>query len=210
MSIPVRPVAMAVALAAAGLLLLLALQGGAQGPLPSGGGGHDHASHSHAGAGIRPTWAMRATSVDQLANRAPVAVVAEVNSVRPGPELADDSKAHPGLGLPTERISFNVREGVYGDVPETFDLFRVGSASLAIEGDPAYKPGERYLLFVEPRVDGTGQREIGTYVPISPDGRLRVAEGRVNPTIDGDLGQRLRGRPLAEVKSEARSARKGG
>jgi hypothetical protein len=136
--------------------------------------------------------------------------VTEATAVRPGPDLGDGSKAHPELALPTQRVSFAVEDRVYGDLPGEFDLFRVGSATFAVEGDPGYRVGERYLLFVEPRVDGAGQREEGTYVPVSPDGRLRVAGGQLTPTIEGQLGQKLRGRAVAEVKSEARSARNGG
>jgi hypothetical protein len=177
---------------------------------------NEHAAPSASDSGdpraiaLRPTWGFRPDTLRALTGRAPAAVVAEVTAVEAGPELSDGSKLHPDAGMPTERVQFQLVDAVYGDVPATFDLFRLGAPDVAVDGDPAYEPGERYVLFLEPRVNGSGQREAGTFVPVAPDGRLQVVAGKVEPVIEGPVGRANRGRDVQAFKNDARDAREGG
>lgn len=158
---------------------------------------------------IHPSWSFRPENLGQLTRRAQAAVVAEVTEVQAGPPLTGDSEFHPGEGVPTQRVQLRLVDGWYGNLPSEFALFRTGAENMAVEGDPAYRPGERYVLFVDPRVAGDGRREPGTFVAVAPDARLKVAGDRVEPVIDGPVGRGLRGRSLAAVKNETRAARKG-
>jgi hypothetical protein len=158
---------------------------------------------------LSPSWVFRPDTLNALIDAAPKAVTAEVVAVAPGPPLADDSKFHAS-SLPTQRISFAVTDQVYGQTPGTFALFKTGSEQVLLEGDPPYAVGERYLLFMEPRVDGQGSVEPNTFVPVSPDGRLRLINGAVQPVIEGPLGEKLKGKTVAEVKAAARTAKKEG
>ena len=154
------------------------------------------------------TWVFRPATLNELVSRAPAAVVAEVTSVQSGPPLAADSKFHPQETVPTQRIGFRAKDVWYGNVPVTFKLFKTGSGEFSIQGDPPYEVGERYVLFVRTWMNGAGEREVDTYVPLSPDGRLKIRDGgRLEPQIDGKLGSRLRGAHVEELKSQAQAGK---
>lgn len=155
------------------------------------------------------SWAFRPESLGELSDRAPIAVVAEVTGVAAGPPLSDQSEADPDSALSTQRIALRTQDTVYGDAPVAFELFKTGSESLALEGDPPYKVGESYLMFIKQRKGPDGAVVSGEYLPVAPDGRLRIRDSRIVPVINGPVGQRVRGQRLAEVKRTAREARKG-
>jgi hypothetical protein len=182
-------------------------------PPPNAGDVEPKALSPHRQATPNPnmdaTWVFRPKTLHELAKRAPNAVVATVTGVNSGPTLADGSEAHPDSGLETQRISFRTSDNFSGQMPAEFQLFKVGGSQAYMEGDPPYVVGEEYLLFVEKRVNGSGSIEPGTYVPVAPDGRLKVQQGKVKPVIEGPLGDKLRGQALAEIKRAVREPQSG-
>ena len=106
-----------------------------------------------------------------------------------------------------QRVSLRTADRIFGDAPTEFALWKYGGPSIAVEGDPDYQVGERYMLFVEPRVDGKGRQEPNTFVSVSPDGRLKIDKGTVRPTIAGALADRVSGRPANDIKGAARAAK---
>ena len=117
--------------------------------------------------------------------------------MEPGQPLFDpeDAGEPEAASLPTERVSVHVDETLFGEPPAELVLFKTGSENTSLEGDPAYKPGERYLLLL---AEYTG--EAGLFVPPAPDARMRVEGGLVEPVIEGPIADLLGGNHEAEVE----------
>ena len=141
-------------------------------------------------------WSERPGSVDELAGRAAAVVEAEVVSVVEGPPLPADDPEHE---IPTQRVTLATISVLDGASPGSeFVLFRTGSEELRLANDPPYELGERYVLFIRPR-DG----EPGTYLPVAPDGRLRIdAGGDAKAVIGGPVRREIEGRSVTEIESE--------
>ena len=192
-------------LAAAALALALVLAADeSSSPTKRASGASTHEPHQKVLSG---TWAFRPQTLAELVSKTPTVVVATVQAVNSGPPLVDG--AEDG-GLPTQRIQFKVDDRVYGKAPDVFDLFKTGSGEEWIEGDPPYAAGEQYLLFLEPRINGDGSVEPDTYVPVAPDGRLKIDGDSVRREIAGFLAGKLDGDSVGSVKRAAEAAKKGG
>jgi hypothetical protein len=185
-------------------LVLVVATGDSPSPQKRQGSAPDARPH---GAVLSGTWAFRPQTVAELVAKSPAVVAGTVVAISAGPPLTDG--AEDG-GLPTQRIRITVDDRVYGDVPDTFELFKTGSNDRWIEGDPPYEVGERYVFFLQPRVNGDGSVEPDTYVPVAPDGRLKIDRDSVHQVIGGFLSEKLNGDSVGAVKRAAAAARKGG
>ena len=143
-------------------------------------------------------WAFRPQGIDQLVERAPVAVRAAVRSISPGRSIRGDSSDAPPI--PTQRVTFVVSDRWYGPIATRFTLFKTGSATRWVEEDPPYRVGESYALFLERRGDGA-------YLPVAPDGRVPIRNGTAAPLIPGPVADTLARRPVAAVEDMARRAK---
>ncbi len=142
-------------------------------------------------------WDFRPESVDALLGRTDAVVYGEVAAVRSGAPLRADAEGHPDGGeIPTQRISIDVVDRILGlPLLQRLEVFKTGSADLHLEGDPPYRVGERYLLFLHERDDAPG-----LYIPAAPDGRLlEGGDGRLSPLIEGAVGRELGGKTVAEA-----------
>jgi hypothetical protein len=138
-------------------------------------------------------WAYRPDDVVELGDQSDALVEAEVTDVRDGPPIIVDD-ASP---IPTQLIDVRTTALLSGEAPETFTLYKLGSEAAYAEGDPPYEVGQRYVIFVTPRPDGT-------YLPTAPDGRLlERPSGEVEPVIDGPVAEQVDGSTPAEVESAA-------
>jgi hypothetical protein len=99
--------------------------------------------------------------------------------------------------LPNQRINFKVLRSLKGDVGETLRLFHTGNDTQFIAGDPPYKEGEIYVLFVEPKRD-----EARTYLVIAPEGRYRVVDGKLQPMVKEGFAAQLEGMSVDSMASE--------
>lgn len=177
------------------------------------GAGNAHALPPPEGARDDPppagvVWDFRPQTVDEMAQRAEAIVVGRVVGVRPGPFIQPrGTQDSTGEGaLPTQRISVHVSdsldEGLKIDAGSTVTLFRTGGTretgvSLELEGDPEYRPGDRYVLFLRERDAGDG-----TLLPVAPDGRLSLdSDGQMMPLIEGPVGESLDGRTVRELEA---------
>jgi hypothetical protein len=145
-------------------------------------------------------WAFRPDSLSDLTDEAEATVVAEVLAVRPGEPLAVE-----GPTIPTELVDVRVVERVEGEAPDELTLFRIGGPDAAPTGSPAYEVGERYMLFVRPRLtdDLSAPNPDGTWIAAAPDGRLAVTEDRrLDALIAGPIANRLDGDTVAEAEAE--------
>ncbi len=179
---------------------------------------------------IDPTWDPRPTTLAELVDASDAVVIATVAEVRRGDPIvgehtevgnlrqslpadplggpsdaellasASDEQLVAIGALPTQRIDLDVGETVVGDLSGRFTLFKLGGSSVGVGGDPAYLPGERYLLFLKRRLNDerTAPNADATWLPAAPDGRLEaLASGRVAESLDGGLADQLDGDSLA-------------
>jgi hypothetical protein len=154
---------------------------------------------------VSASWAFRPRTVEELAARAKLVVEAEVAGVRRGAPMWPRGDSPYATAIPTQRIDLKVTDSLRGaaSAGDELTLFKTGGERegmvLSLEGDPPYRVGERYVLFLEPRGDGT-------FIPSAPDGRLRLGADGAEPLIEGPVGEALRG---LDTTSVARAARKG-
>lgn len=87
--------------------------------------------------------------------------------------------------VPTQLVQFDVDRVLDGHVSSSFDLFHTGNDHYVLSGDPPYAVGERYVLFLSSREDGT-------YIVISPEGRYEVTDGFIDPVSDRMMAEALR------------------
>jgi len=116
--------------------------------------------------------------------------------VAEGPPLPADD---PEYEIPTQRITFATISILDGASPDSeFVLFRTGSDELRLANDPPYEPGERYVLFIRPRAG-----ESGTYLPVAPDGRLRLDAGDdAEAVIGGPVRHEVEGLSVTELDAK--------
>jgi hypothetical protein len=190
--------------------------------LPAGELPREGAADTSPGSGgTAATFAAEPETLAELVDAAPAAVEAVVVAIEAGDTVyPDDVPRHPnGDGeLPTQRITFRVDDTWYGSTPEEFTIEKLGSATLFVEGDPPYKVGERYVLFVEravepvegTRASSARRRSTGPlYARVARSGRLRVdKEGKLEAFVGGPLTEKLKGRPKQDVREETEDERR--
>jgi hypothetical protein len=185
-------------LAALGFAALAARDSGeTAAPAPLGNAAVVHTPGARLGA----VWAFRPRNLPELAGKASSVALASVTNVADGPPLRGDE---PDDVMPTQRISFKVEDRWAGSSPSEFVLFKTGSNRNWIEDDPPYSVGEKYLMFVSPRPE-----DPGTYLPVAPDGRIKLIGGNLRPLIEGAVAASLGGRATAEAKQLTVAARGG-
>lgn len=151
-----------------------------------------HAAVLHTpGATMSAVWASRPKTLTEMAGRAQSVVKATVTDITNGPPLVGDEADDV---MPTQRITFKIGERWRGSSPREFVLFKTGSATRWIEDDPPYSLGEQYVLFVSRRPGD------GTYLPVGPDGRIKVQEGRLRPLIDGPVAATVGGLSVPQAR----------
>ena len=95
---------------------------------------------------------------------------------------------------PTQRIFFEVLKPIYGNPSQAVRVWHMGTDTIHFEGDPPYRVGEEYVLFVYPN------DESGTHVVLSPECRYRVAQGRLEPVSEVDWTLALRGKSVSDLE----------
>jgi len=159
-------------------------------------------------------------SFEEMVNRAELIVLADVKSVKQGPDFvssSDQEPAHVGR-VPTQRVNLDVVKVYQGDAApgQTLTLYQgyvgvtwVGKLQLPFfmidENDPIYERGERYLLMLIP---ASIPEELKPYQPkpwqegmftvIYPESRMRLnADGTVISVLDSF---RTNGKTLEEIE----------
>jgi hypothetical protein len=150
-------------------------------------------------------WDYRPEGLPDLVDASPAVVMAQVEDVHGGDLIVGQPADGQGAPFtaPTQRIDLHVTETVQGQVPENFTLFKLGEPGVQPDGDPAYQVGERYLLFVRPRLndDRTAPNPDGTYIAVAPDGRLeKLPSGELDAQIPGPVAEELDGATVPEAE----------
>lgn len=158
------------------------------------------ASASSVGALAHATWLFRPESLRELAKNTPTAVVATVEVIVPGPPVTAPDDPADSPPPPSQLIAFTTDERWFGDAPNRFTLFKTGSQDEWIEDDAPYEVGAKYVLFVRPRRD-----DPTLYIPVAPDGRLRVIDETLRAVAEGPVGERLGGLSVGEARRAAKA-----
>lgn len=143
-------------------------------------------------------WNDRPRTLHEAMTKSQAVVVATVTLVTPGPDIQVPSSAFAdGVDrIPTERVFLAVERVLRGEMKSTsFELFRTGNEKFVVDEEPPYAAGERWVLFVT-------QREDGTYRAIAPEGRMKVTAKGLEPAAEGELLSEQRGRSLESLSGE--------
>lgn len=148
---------------------------------------------------VHATWYNNPTTLRETADLASAIVVARVTGVYDAPDLVIPI---PGTDeedrIPNQRIVFKTVRRLGGEAMEkTFELFHTGNETFVLAGDPPYEVGQRYVLFLMPREDGT-------FLVVSPEGRLRLTRNGLEPSSAREWAQGLRGMPLEGLELDLR------
>jgi hypothetical protein len=149
------------------------------------------------------TWLFHPNSLGEARKQASAIITAQVVAVEQAADIVVPVEGEPNGEdrVPTQRITVAVLQALKGNLSQTITLFRTGTDSMAIEGDPAYQVGETYLLFVQPRED-----EAGIYRIIAPEGRFRVVNAQLEPMVHEGYAAAFRGKPVAALTKELEQA----
>lgn len=179
------------------------------------------------GTVMMASWANTPASVEEAVELSDEVVVGRVVRVRKARDLEVDAPGEPGgvHRIPVETVTFQVEKVHLAPTdrrgrPETIEIFHTGGVDdegrdVMLEGDPEYRPGQRYLLFLTegPELEVEGTRLLTRSV-ISPEGRYGVGRnGRLDPASRGrGFAAEQRGQPLAafERAIQASAGRRGG
>jgi len=139
---------------------------------------------------IHAFWYNHPQSLREATRLASEIVVATVTDVTDG----DPVHAAGVSRIPTQRVHFTVKHGQKGSLSagESFVLFQNGNEENRFEEDPSYKVGQRYLLMLSPREDGT-------YLVVSPEGRYEVTSRGLVPAAEKGFAADLKGARLQDV-----------
>ena len=158
-------------------------------------------AHHRATGGARwhVTWHFHPTTLAEAQEQASAIITAQVVAVVQAADLVVPVAGEPNGEdrVPTQRITVEVLDALKGNVGQTLTLFRTGTDSTGIEGDPAYQVGETYVLFVQPKED-----EAGSYRLIAPEGRFRVVNAQLEPMVDAGYAAAFRGKHVAALETE--------
>lgn len=125
---------------------------------------------------VHATWFHNPRNFRELLSLSATVVKATVRAVIDGDDIV---MPIPGTEsevdrIPTQRILFEADRVHRGSIDEVFELFHTGNETFVLGGDPPYEVGETYMLFLQPREDGS-------HLVVSPEGRFRVRGMAVEP-----------------------------
>lgn len=143
------------------------------------------------------SWVHNPRNLREASRIATDIVTATVADVVDGDPIVIRQKDGSVSRIPTQRVTFEVRRSRKGSLSEneTFVLFQNGNNHNRFEGDPSYKMGHTYLLFLTPREDGT-------YLVVSPQGRYEVTRKGLVPAAKDGFAAELAGASLQDVDAD--------
>jgi len=159
-------------------------------------------------------------SFEEMVNRADLIVLADVKSVKQGPDFvssSDQEPAHVGR-VPTQRVTLDVVKVYQGDAApnQTLTLYQgyvgvtwTGNLQLPFfmidENDPVYRRGEGYLLMLVPVFMPEELKpyqpepwQEGMFASVYPEGRMLVNKNGTVTSVLDTFG--TNGKTLAEIE----------
>jgi hypothetical protein len=160
------------------------------------------ASGDHEGEADTPRfhayWWHNPSTLRQTTRIAKEVVVAKVIGVAEGDAIETPYPDGSGIQrIATQRVSFEIKKSRKGSLKatESFVLFQNGNDENRFDEDPSYKVGHSYLLFLT-------EREDGTYMVVSPQGRYEVTKRGLVPAAKKGFAAELAGASLQDVISD--------
>jgi len=122
-------------------------------------------------------WFHNPRTLGQATRLASHVVVATANFATDGDPISIGEEGT----IPSQRVHFTVKNSRKGGLGagDTFVLFQNGNDENRFDEDPSYKMGHRYLLFLT-------EREDGTYMVVSPQGRYHITRDGLVPAVHRD------------------------
>ncbi len=166
---------------------------------------------------VSSLWRHHPTSWKELDAISTTIVVAQVTAVNQNQDFVKEIPAEEGPGedlrLKSQDIVLKVLRTLKGDPGDTVTVYYSGIGAYMRDGadpdpfianeDPPYSVGETYVLFLEPN---TGKP--GTYWIVSPEGRFRVVEGKLQPMSEEPFAAAMRGKRVEALEQELEKARR--
>lgn len=162
------------------------------------------------------SWAHAPESLAEAVDLADQIVVGKVVRVRQAQPIVIEAEGEPdGVhSVPVQAVTFQIEKTHKAPAdrrgaPDRVEVFHTGGQDdagtpIMLEGDPEYRPGQRYLLFLaegpELRVAGS---QVLTRSVIAPSGRYGIgSDGRLEPAArrGPDFSERQRGQPLEQLE----------
>ncbi len=154
----------------------------------------------HASWQFHPKTLVEAEALSASVVQARVAEVRQADPiVHSVPASLDGMRPERRVETPTQRITLDVVRSLRGSSGGTVKLWHMGTDTIHLEGDPPYEVGHEYVLFLYPKED-----EQGTYLVLSPEGRYRIIDGRMNPMSEAQdtFAPALRGYTVDDLVAE--------
>ena len=150
-------------------------------------------------------WVNHPHSLGEATRMSSDVVVATAANVAPGDDIVTVDPDGNIQRIPTERVTFTVKRVQKGglEVNESFVLYQNGNHENRFDEDPSYKMGHRYLLFLQPREDGT-------FMVIAPEGRYEVTRRGLVPAVHDEksfAGGLAGANPMDVIMDVERAAR---
>ena len=150
-------------------------------------------------------WVNHPHSLGEATRMSSDVVVATAANVAPGDDIVTVDPDGNIQRIPTERVTFTVKRVQKGglEVNESFVLYQNGNHDNRFDEDPSYKLGHRYLLFLQPREDGT-------FMVIAPEGRYEVTRRGLVPAVHDEknfAGGLAGANPMDVIMDVERAAR---
>jgi hypothetical protein len=163
----------------------------------AGNPAHPTIGPKHDAARFHANWFYTPRSIRQATRLATHVVVATVTGVAGGDPISLGREGN----IPTQRVHFTVNRSPKGEMVggESFVLFQNGNSENRFDEDPEYRVGSRHLLFLL-------EREDGTYLVISPEGRYQVSGSGLEPASHQGFAADLKGANLKDVLADVARA----
>ncbi len=166
---------------------------------------------------VAASWSFHPKTISEARSRAQSIVLAQVVSIGRGDDIVTSHPEEPdGVDrIPTQRIAVKVVKTYKGGATKGSQLtvFQTGGSvtsaaaapngqqasapakQVVLEGDPAYKVGEQYLLMLE-------QGPASTLRPVSPEGRYRynTTSGSLTPMVNGAVPDQIKAAGLKSLE----------
>ncbi len=168
----------------------------------------DSADSSERVVEVMVSFAEAPRSMEEAAASAEQVVLGRVTRVRRGPDVVVPVPGEPGgedriaIEIATVQVDRAYKAG-QGGPPQRIEVARPGmpgdGESVAVEQDPPYRQGERYVLFVKPGLQLGGQQ---LQRIVAPAGRYRIrSDDTVEPMPRGaPFAEAQRGRRLGQLE----------
>lgn len=162
---------------------------------------HDEHGEDPGDGGGRPlvhaVWWSQPETLVEARKLSSAIVVARVEAISANADIVVSITAGEEDRIPNQNVRLQVQRVLFGEAADSIDLFHTGNDEYVLAGDPAYKVGQRYVLFITPREDGT-------FRVISPEGRYMVGKTGLVPMSEKSFSKFLSGARVGDLVRDLR------